>query len=129
MGEQRSGATAAPAGASLRGRIPSMRAAQVEALRQRFTSQACWRMQHERMLALAPLRGPGGAGGACELDGDGTRLAVRLDRSQSTTGTSPQWSDYIGRARLLAWSLAHEQTLVQLSEALGAPLLPVAELV
>jgi len=128
MGKQRSGAVAVPAGASLRGRIPSLRGSQAEALRQLFASQVCWPLQGERMLALAPLRRPGGAGGVFELDADGTRLAVRLDRSQTSTGTSPQWSDYSGRSRLLAWSLAHEQTLVQLSEALGAPLLPVAEL-
>ena len=79
------------------------------------------------MLALAPLRRPGGLGGTFELDGDGTRLAARFDRN-GAVGASPEWSDYTGRSRLLAWSLAHEQTLVQLSDALGMPLLPVAEL-
>lgn len=115
------------AGTSLRGRLPALRAAQAEALRQLFSGQVCWPLQNERMLAFAPLRRPGGVGGVFELDGDGTRLAVRLDRADATT-TAPEWSDYTGRSRLLAWSLAHEQALVQLSEALGVPLLPVAEL-
>lgn len=114
-------------GTALRERIPQLRAGQAEALRQLFASPVCWPLQNERMLALAPLRRPGGVGGAFELDGDGTRVALRLDGSGSQA-TTPQWSDYSGRARLLAWSLAHEQALVQLSEALGLPLLPVAEL-
>lgn len=114
-------------GASLRGRIPELAAAQAEAARELFASQVCWPLQNERMLALAPLRRPGGLGGTFELDGDGTRLAARLDRNGAVSA-SPEWSDYTGRSRLLAWSLAHEQTLVQLSDALGVPLLPVAEL-
>src|SRR3546814_7233193 len=34
------------------------------------------------------------------------------------------WSDYRGRARLLAWSLAHERALMRLSEVLGTSLVP-----
>lgn len=113
-------------GETLRGRIPTLRAASAEALRALCASQRCWPLQNERMLAMAPLRKAGGAAGTFELDADGTRVAVRLDRNDEA-GTSPQWSDYTGRSRLLAWSLTHEQTLVQLSEALGAPLLPVSE--
>ena len=128
MARPLTGRAAVPAGASLRGRIPSLRAAQAEALRQLFASQMCWPLQNDRMLALAPLRKPGDTGGVFELDGDGTPLALRLDHNQASATASPQWSDYSGRSRLLAWSLTHEQTLVQLSEALGAPLLPVAEL-
>lgn len=117
----------AHAGAPLRARIPSLRAPQAEALRALCAAQRCWPLQNDRMLALAPLRRQAGAPGTFELDGDGTRMAVRFDRNDEA-GTSPQWSDYAGRSRLLAWSLTHEQTLVQLSEALGAPLLPVSEL-
>ncbi len=115
------------AGNSLRGRIPALRASQAEALRQLFAGQVCWPLQNERMLAFAPLRKPGGVGGVFALDGDGTRLAVRLDRGNAAAA-APEWSDYSGRSRLLAWSLTHEHALVQLSEALGVPLLPVAEL-
>ena len=117
----------APRGEPLRGRIPALRATQAEAVRALCALQRCWPLQGERMLALAPLRKPGGAAGTFELDADGTRVAVRLDRNDAA-GSSPQWSDYTGRSRLLAWSLAHEQTLMQLSEALGAPLLPLGEL-
>lgn len=117
---------ASPRGDALRGRIPALRATQAEAVRALCSGQRCWPLQGERMLALAPLRKPGGAPGTFELDADGTRVAVRLDRNDEAA-TSPQWSDYAGRSRLLAWSLAHEQTLVQLSEALGAPLLPLSE--
>src|SRR3546814_9985432 len=34
------------------------------------------------------------------------------------------WSDYRGRARLLAWSLAHDRALLRLSEVLGTSLVP-----
>lgn len=119
---------AAAAGSSLRGRIPALRAAQAEALRQLFARQVCWPLPDERMLCLAPLRRPGGVGGVFELDADGNRLAMRFDRNAAATHTAPEWSDYQGRSRLLAWSLAHETTLMQLSDALGAPLLPSAEL-
>ena len=127
MAESPAVPTARPAGASLRGRIPALRASEAEALRQLFAGQVCWPLQNERILAFASLRRPGGMGGVFELDGDGTRLALRLDRGDAPA-SSPEWSDYQGRSRLLAWSLTHEQALVQLSEALGAPLLPVAEL-
>jgi type III secretion system YscQ/HrcQ family protein len=127
MAKTRTRAPESATGTSLRGRIPALRAAQVEGLRQLFAAQVCWPLQNERMLAFAPLRRPGGLGGVFALDGDGTRLALRLDRGSATT-TAPEWNDYTGRSRLLAWSLAHEPTLVQLSDALGVSLLPVAEL-
>lgn len=114
-------------GTPLRERIPALRAAQSEALRQLFARQLCWPLQNDRMLAFAPARRRGELGGVFELDGDGTRLALRLDHGGGPA-TAPAWNDYTGRSRLLAWSLEHEQTLVQLSEALGVPLLPVAEL-
>lgn len=114
------------AGASLRGRIPTLRAAQAESMRALCNMQRCWPLANDRMLAVAPLRRHAGGAGTFELDADGTRVALRLDRNDEA-GTSPQWSDYSGRSRLLAWSLTHEHTLMQLSEALGAPLLPVDE--
>ena len=120
-------ATLQAVGIPLRERIPRLRAAQVEALRRLFAAPQCWPLPHDRMLVLAPLRRPGTLGGAFALEGDGTRLALRLDDA-GEPGPAPHWSDYAGRARLLAWSLTHEQTLVQLSEALGAALLPVEEL-
>ena len=115
-----------PRGDSLRGRLPALGAGEVEALRRLCAAQLCWPLPNDRMLARAPLRKRHAAGGVFELDGEGTRFAVRLDRNGAAPG-SPDWSDYDGRARLLAWSLANEQALVQLSEALGVSLVPVAE--
>lgn len=131
MAKARTPARKEPAGESLRGRLPALGATQVESLRRLCAAQLCWPLPNERMLALAPLRrvdDNGGAlqGGVFDLDGEGMRVAVRLDRNGTPPG-SPDWSDYTGRARLLAWSLANEQALVQLSEALGVPLMPVAE--
>lgn len=120
-------ARSAPRGESLRGRLPALGAAEVDGLRRLCASQLCWPLPNDRMLALAPLRKRQATGGVFELDGEGTRFAVRLDRNATPAG-SPDWSDYAGRARLLAWSLANEQALVQLSEALGVSLVPVAEL-
>jgi type III secretion protein Q len=120
-------ARTAPKGESLRGRLPALGAAEVEGLRRLCAAQLCWPLPNDRMMALAPLRKRQAAGGVFELDGEGTRFAVRLDRNATPAG-SPDWSDYTGRARLLAWSLANEQALVQLSEALGVSLVPVAEL-
>ena len=38
-----------------------------------------------------------------------------------------QWQDHQGRARILAWSLAHEPALLRLSAALGTSLVPVTD--
>src|SRR5690606_29289106 len=38
-----------------------------------------------------------------------------------------QWQDRRGRARILAWSLTHESTLMRLSDALGTSLLPLLD--
>lgn len=126
MAKAGSQAQAAPRGTSLRGRLPALGAAEVEGLRRLCAAQLCWPLPNDRMLALAPLRKRQATGGYFELDGEGTRFAVRLDRN-ATPAASPDWTDYTGRARLLAWSLANEQALVQLSEALGVSLVPVAE--
>ena len=119
--------TAYATGSALRERIPALRATQAETLRRVFAAPLCWPLPDDRMLALAPLRRPGALRGVFALEGDGTRLALRLD-DEGGAASAPHWSDYRGRSRLLAWSLAHERTLVQLSEALGASLLPVEEL-
>lgn len=126
MAKAGAGARSASKGESLRGRLPALGAAEVEGLRRLCAAQLCWPLPNDRMLALAPLRKRQVSGGVFELDGEGTRFAVRLDRNATPAG-SPDWSDYTGRARLLAWSLANEQALMQLSEALGVSLVPVVE--
>lgn len=113
---------------SLRGRIPALSAAQAEAMRKLFASAVCWPLRDERMLCLAPPLSRKGMGGVFELEGEGSTLALRFDAAQTPRAdVSLPWSDYSGRSRLLAWSLAHEAALVRLSEAIGVPLLPVAE--
>src|SRR3546814_12625835 len=49
---------------------------------------------------------------------------TRLFRSAPADPAGLHWSDYRGRARLLAWSLAHERALMRLSEVLGTSLVP-----
>src|SRR5690606_2610087 len=60
------------------------------------------------------------------VDAQGTRLRLRLDAdaAMSPDPAGLHWSDYRGRARLLAWSLAHERALMRLSEVLGTSLVP-----
>ena len=106
---------------SLRGRIPALSAAQADAMRKLFAAPVCWPLRDERMLCLAPPVSGKGMGGLFELEGDGSRLALRFDAAQAQRAdVSLPWSDYAGRARLLAWSLAHEPALVRLSDAIGA---------
>jgi len=66
-------------------------------------------------------------GGVFELDADGTRLALRLVSPPRTDDDALQWQDHRGRARVLAWSLAHESSLMQIGEALGTSLLPLPD--
>lgn len=113
---------------SIRGRVPQLRASQVEALRQLFAGHVCWPIPGERMLSLGISRSGHELGGVFELEGDGQRMALRFDSGSAPISTSPHWSDYQGRARLLAWSLDYEPLLMQLSEAIGVALLPVEEL-
>ncbi len=117
-----SGGTAAT---SVRGRLPTLAAAQAQALRGFFAAPQRWLLADGSELRFAPGR----AGTALETfhaDADGGRLALRLDASAAIAkGDGLHWSDYVGRSRLLAWSLAHEPALVRLSEALGVTLTPV----
>lgn len=112
---------------SLRGRVPALGAAQAEALRQLFSRQICWSLSGERVLTLGMARQGPKQGGVFELEGDGQRMALRFDPGSAAISSSPHWSDYQGRARLLAWSLDYEPLLMQLSEAIGIALLPMQE--
>ena len=68
---------------SLRGRIPALSAAQADAMRKLFAAPVCWPLRDERMLCLAPPVSGKGLGGLFELEGDGSRLALRLDTVQA----------------------------------------------
>jgi type III secretion protein Q len=109
----------------LRGRIPSLLPGQADALRQLFAAPEHWVLRDAGVLRFAPGNADA-AGEWLELEADGVRLGLRLESTTATRADDAlHWSDYSGRARLLAWALAHEAQLVRLSDALGASLLPV----
>ncbi|MDN5780847.1 MAG: type III secretion system cytoplasmic ring protein SctQ [Luteimonas sp.] len=112
----------------LRGCIPQVAPAQAEALRGLFAAPRHWPLGDGAALHFTPLS-PGSEPAADEtfyVDAEGTRLRLRLETANAgQPGPSGlHWSDYRGRARLLAWSLAHERPLMRLSELLGTSLLP-----
>ncbi len=109
----------------LRGRIPSLLPAQAETLRYFFAAPERWALRDGGVLRFG-YGDAAIAGETFELESDGVRLGLRLDAADAAHGDDGlQWSDYQGRSRLLAWTLAHEAQLIRLSDALGVPLLPV----
>jgi len=109
----------------LRGSIPQVAPAQAEALRSLFAAPRHWPLGDGAVLRFTPGTAPAADETFC-VDADGTRLQLRLEAANAgQPGPSGlHWSDYHGRARLLAWSLAHERPLMRLSELLGTSLLP-----
>lgn len=107
---------------SLRGRVPALSPLRVEALRRLFGEPHTWWLGDRACLRVD--RGwTAGAGETFTVEAEGTPLQLRLD--DAGEAGELHWSTHRGRARLLAWSVAHERTLMQLSEALGTSLLPV----
>ncbi|WP_159681362.1 hypothetical protein, partial [Luteimonas sp. 9C] len=127
-------ATAVPAAraaspVSLRERLPRLSPVQAETLRGLHARARHWTTP-AGVLRLRGGRAPEVAtidGGVFELDADGTRLALQLASPPRVDDDGLHWQDRRGRARVLAWSLAHESTLVQISEALGTSLLPLPD--
>lgn len=119
-------ASDAPAPTSLRGRLPSLSAERVEALRALFAVPLRWPLRDGGALRLRPATR---ATHAFALDAEGERLALAFapDTTAVDLPNGLRWSDHAGRARVLAWALAYEPALVLLSEALGAPLVPIAD--
>jgi len=110
---------------SLRGRIPHLQAAHAEALRDFFAASQHWALRDGGTLTFAP-GAPGAVRATFALEGDGVPLALDLQSDEgATTHDALHWSDYSGRSRLLAWSLAHESQLMRLSDGLGVALIPV----
>jgi len=110
--------------ASLRGRIPSLQPAQAETLRDLFASPQYWALRDGGVLSFAPGK-PGTPGATFMLEGEGVPLALDLDGTDNGyLDDGPHWSDYSGRSRMLAWSLAHESQLMRLSDGLGTALTP-----
>ncbi|NZA26777.1 type III secretion system cytoplasmic ring protein SctQ [Luteimonas sp. SJ-92] len=122
-------ATGSPApleAAPLRGRIEALRPAQAEALRAFFSAPQNWYLQDGGLLHF--MRGGAATEAATfEIEAEGSRLGLRLQVGEVLAADGLHWSDYTGRARVLAWSLAHERHLVRLSEVLGVALAPLAE--
>ncbi|MDR7194708.1 type III secretion system cytoplasmic ring protein SctQ [Luteimonas terrae] len=119
----------APSHAPLRERLPRLSPTQADTLRSLHARARQWTTP-TGLLRLRSGRAPAVAtmdGGVFELDADGTRLALQLASPPRTDDDGLHWQDRRGRGRVLAWSLAHETTLVQISEALGTSLLPLPD--
>lgn len=113
----------------LRDRVPRLSAIQCDTLRALHARPRQWTTP-AGTLRLRSGRAPDvdrTDAGVFELDADGTRLGLRLASSPQGDGDTLHWQDHHGRARVLAWSLMHEATLVQISDALGTSLLPLPD--
>ncbi|MEN1941234.1 type III secretion system cytoplasmic ring protein SctQ [Luteimonas sp. MJ174] len=110
----------------MRGVLPAMDAAACEALRGFFSAPRWWLLGDGAAIQAAPGTPPPAS---FLIDAEGTRLALHVD-GPATAGDDDarlRWSDQAGRARILAWSLAHETTLRRLSEWLGVSMLPALD--
>ncbi|WP_242111939.1 type III secretion system cytoplasmic ring protein SctQ [Luteimonas aquatica] len=116
-------ATHAAQAAPVRGRLPSLQPVQAQALRRFFGAAQRWFLNDGGLLTFSP-GAAGNAGETFGVDADGSVLPLRLDAA-APLQPGLRWSDYGGRSRMLAWSLAHEPQLMRLSEGLGISLLPV----
>ena len=108
----------------VRGRLPAIAPAAAATLRGIFAEPRTWSLSHDEVLQFMPGR-PAPAGQLFEIDAEGTRIGLALRRPRHDDG--PHWSDYQDRSRVLAWSLAHEPELMQLSEAFGVVLTPLPD--
>src|SRR6185312_1079151 len=113
---------------SLRGCIPDVSPLQAEALRDFFAASRHWPLGDGSVLQFTPGQAAA-EGETFSVDAEGTRLQLRLesDAALQAAPSGLHWSDYQGRSRLLAWSLAHETSLMRLSEVLGVSLLPIEQ--
>src|SRR5690606_30735345 len=96
----------------LRGRIPALAPAQVQALRALFRAPHSWVLSDHGLLHLMPGH-PHPPDQTFELDAEGTRVGLRLQATAAVLGDGLHWSDFTGRSRILAWSLAHEAQLMR----------------
>lgn len=119
-------APALPEPRPVRGLLPALDPASGEALRDFFRVPRWWLLDDGAAVQARPGAAPGSA---FVLDAEGTALALHVDgpAAAGEDDARLRWSDHAGRARVLAWSLAHEPLLRRLSEWLGASLLPRAE--
>ncbi|MGY1458049.1 type III secretion system cytoplasmic ring protein SctQ [Luteimonas sp. A534] len=117
---------AAPGARPLRGLLPEVDAPNCEALRAFFAAPRWWLLGDGAAIQAEPANR---ATASFAVDAEGTRLRLHVEGPASAGVDDPRlrWSDHAGRARVLAWSLAHETTLRRLSEWLGSSLLPVLD--
>ena len=108
----------------LHGLLPALSPAQAAALRSFFVAPQAWSLANGGLLQFVPGR-PAPPAQTFELDAEGTRIGLAL--MAPAHGEAPHWSDYTGRSRVLAWSLAYEAQLMRLSEAFGVVLTPLAD--
>ncbi|MBB1473356.1 type III secretion system cytoplasmic ring protein SctQ [Luteimonas sp. MC1782] len=110
---------------SPRGLLPVLDAPVAEALRAFFAEPRWWMLADRSAVEVRFGRAPSAA---FEIDAEGTRLALHVEGAAGDADDGRmRWSDHSGRARVLAWSLAHESLLMRLSEWLGVSLLPVVD--
>jgi len=147
---QRAGKASARSAASmtavapLRERIPRLLPGQAQALRDFFATPQYWTLRDGGTLYFTPGT-PGSPRATFALEGDGVPLALDLEAddfmlaqgglaqgglaqgglAQGGLAGGLHWSDYEGRSRMLAWSLAHESQLMRLSDGLGVALVPI----
>ncbi|MEN1928783.1 type III secretion system cytoplasmic ring protein SctQ [Luteimonas sp. MJ250] len=118
--------SAAAVARPVRGVLPAVDAASCEALRGFFAVPRWWLLGDGAAVQAAPGAAPPAS---FLIDAEGTRLALHVDGPASAGDDDARlrWSDHAGRARILAWSLAHETTLRRLSEWLGVSMLPALD--
>lgn len=110
----------------MRGLLPTIDAAVCEARRAFFAQPRWWLLGDGAAIQARPADPPPAA---FAIDAEGTELRLHVE-GPATAGPDDarlRWSDHAGRARVLAWSLAHETTLRRLSEWLHGSLLPVLD--
>jgi type III secretion system YscQ/HrcQ family protein len=108
---------------SLRGRIPAVSPAQMAATNPMFErpwriaqGDQTWRFQHAGAMQVAEWM---------QLSGQRTRLLFAPVRDSAQAQVEERaWFDFEGQARLLAFALAFEERIAQLSQCVGEPLLP-----
>lgn len=113
-------------GTSIRGRVPALPLWQAQAMCAFFGAAQRWPLREGGWLSFGqatPIDGE-----VVTLEGDGARVKLQLDSGLALdTDTGLHWSDYQGRSRVLAWSLAHESQLMRLSQAIDIVLVPVVD--
>lgn len=110
----------------VRGLLPTVDPATAGALRDFYRVPRWWLLGDGTAIQALPSVAPASA---FALDAEGARLALHVEgpASAGSDDARLRWSDLTGRARVLAWSLAHEATLRRLSDWLGASLLPLPD--